>query len=443
MRRKGWLLPITLLATALSSLTPFSYLYILNQPSQAEFRRSKLPVLIPGTSNHTMSACLLLNDDNHFLPEWLAFHWQTLPLRRLIVATDPRSRTSPSKILDRWKPYMNISEWKDDDYFPLWFRRNVIRSKNRRSISDKLMELHRTRQRHFYVGCMRQLKREHDVLWNVANKEPNWAAFIDVDEFLFLNRNWEYHSLFPQKRDEGGPTDTILSVLHRLANFEAFQGACIGLPRLLIGTKGMTGSGLRIPHKQAALLEAAWGAAFPSVENQSLLTWDWNWHENLYSPSSNKAGKALLDLSRVPMKMMAYAKADVHRPNEDLCAEDRMWTQNIESPIILHHYIGTLEQFTFRSDSRKGRRTPDEYLGYQNVSSATVIPWECRRWLVDFVSDMGAADAGRLLEGAGRIEQDAPPALTEEEYFQILNDSTVSLSAKTNISWMKQGNLRR
>jgi len=128
----------------------------------------------------------------------------------------------------------------------------------------------------------------------------------------------------------------------------------------------------------------------------------------------------------------------VHRPVEDLCAEDRMWTLNIESPIILHHYIGTLEQFTFRSDSRNGRRTADEYLGYQNVSFATVIPWECRRWLVDFVSEMGAADACRLLEGAGRIEQDAPPALAEEEFFEILKGNTVSSSAKTNISWISE-----
>jgi hypothetical protein len=432
------LLPVTLVATALSTLTPFSYLFILHPPSRTEFRISRLPALIPGTANHTMSACLLLNDDNHFLVEWLAFHWQTMPLRRLIVATDPRSRTSPSKILERWKPFMNISEWKDDDYFPLWFRTSVIRSKNRKSISDKLMQLHRTRQRHFYVGCMRQLKREHDEQSNISNKEPHWAAFIDVDEFLFLNRNWEYHSLLPPNRDGSGPTDTIVSILHRLANFAGFRGACIGLPRLLIGAKESAGSISNIPHKQATLLEAAWGAVFPSVDNQSLLTWEWNWHENLYSPSVNKAGKALLDLSRVPAKMVAYAKADVHRPIEGLCTEDSMWTPNVESPIVLHHYIGTFDQFTYRSDSRKGRRTADEYLGYQNVSFATVLPWECRRWLVDFVSAMGAGDAARLLEGAGHIDQDAPPALAEEEFLKILQDSTVSSTAKTNISWISQ-----
>eukprot|EP00970_Alexandrium_tamarense_P016130 scaffold6184_cov62-Alexandrium_tamarense.AAC.1 len=33
-----------------------------------------------------LSACLLVNDENPRLPEWLAYHYQMLPLRSLIVA---------------------------------------------------------------------------------------------------------------------------------------------------------------------------------------------------------------------------------------------------------------------------------------------------------------------------------------------------------------------
>ena len=39
------------------------------------------------------SACLLLKDNNIILPEWLAYHYTVLPLRRLIVAVDPSSKT--------------------------------------------------------------------------------------------------------------------------------------------------------------------------------------------------------------------------------------------------------------------------------------------------------------------------------------------------------------
>lgn len=47
-----------------------------------------------GKSDGT-AACLLIMDDNHFLIEWLAFHYYVLRLRYLIVAVDPRSTTTP------------------------------------------------------------------------------------------------------------------------------------------------------------------------------------------------------------------------------------------------------------------------------------------------------------------------------------------------------------
>ena len=46
------------------------------------------------------SACLLIKDNNIILPEWLAYHYTVLPLRRLIVAVDTLSHTDPSQILD-------------------------------------------------------------------------------------------------------------------------------------------------------------------------------------------------------------------------------------------------------------------------------------------------------------------------------------------------------
>mmetsp|Transcript_38845 Transcript_38845/g.94042 ORF Transcript_38845/g.94042 Transcript_38845/m.94042 type:complete len:82 (+) Transcript_38845:465-710(+) len=50
----------------------------------------------------SFSACLLIMDDNHYLIEWLAYHYQVMPLRRLIVLSDPKSRTTPLPILERW-----------------------------------------------------------------------------------------------------------------------------------------------------------------------------------------------------------------------------------------------------------------------------------------------------------------------------------------------------
>lgn len=69
------------------------------------------------------AACLLVNDENPRLPEWIAYHYHILPLRHLIVAVDPGSRVSPSEILGRWADDglnmgLNVKIWDEDDYLP-------------------------------------------------------------------------------------------------------------------------------------------------------------------------------------------------------------------------------------------------------------------------------------------------------------------------------------
>ena len=73
--------------------------------------------------NRGLSACLLVNDENPRLPEWLAYHYHILPLRSLIIAIDPSSRLSPDTILDRWtndhtELGLDIQVWNDIDYLP-------------------------------------------------------------------------------------------------------------------------------------------------------------------------------------------------------------------------------------------------------------------------------------------------------------------------------------
>ena len=51
----------------------------------------------------TFSACLLVKDDNQLLPEWLAYHYTTMPLRRLIVGVDPLSLTRAEPIFDKYR----------------------------------------------------------------------------------------------------------------------------------------------------------------------------------------------------------------------------------------------------------------------------------------------------------------------------------------------------
>jgi hypothetical protein len=68
-------------------------------------------------SNKGLSACLLVNDENPRLPEWMAYHFHVLPLRSLIVAVDPKSRHLPHEILLRWVDMgVQVNIWNDADY---------------------------------------------------------------------------------------------------------------------------------------------------------------------------------------------------------------------------------------------------------------------------------------------------------------------------------------
>ena len=60
---------------------------------------------------------MLIMDDNHWLVEWLAYHHTVVNLRHVIIAMDPRSKTSPMSILNRWKGRIHFELWNDSHYF--------------------------------------------------------------------------------------------------------------------------------------------------------------------------------------------------------------------------------------------------------------------------------------------------------------------------------------
>jgi len=123
----------------------------------------------------SFSACLLVLDENHRLPEWLAYHYLTLPLRYLVVAVDPHSKTSPTPIFDRFRKYTNMTivEWTDKNFTRL----DLIMKPN----DGDLIRLnkHRYRQNFFYKACTLHLQS--------LNK--TWTTYHDADEYLAINED--------------------------------------------------------------------------------------------------------------------------------------------------------------------------------------------------------------------------------------------------------------
>ena len=141
------------------------------------------------------SACLLVNDENPRLPEWIAYHYQTLPLRSLTVAVDPASRSSPLDILQRWNKtgLIEVQLWNDDDFLYDIYDDGT---KEWIEVTQDVLG-HRTRQNYFINKCMADFKRR--------NKQ--WVLLIDVDEYIVLNRIDDKEPDFPlEKAPDGIPT---------------------------------------------------------------------------------------------------------------------------------------------------------------------------------------------------------------------------------------------
>lgn len=140
------------------------------------------------TINHddvpiTFAACLVVRDDNLILPEWLAYHYEVSPLRRLIVAVDPYSVTSPHYIFETYRNFtdLNITVWTDENYMHGASRRarriyeNLTKHEQLFPDEEKHRFFVQVKQPTFYQACARALKDETN---------STWTLFLDTDEYI-------------------------------------------------------------------------------------------------------------------------------------------------------------------------------------------------------------------------------------------------------------------
>jgi hypothetical protein len=260
---------------------------------------------------------------------------------------------------------------------------------------------------------MRQLKRENKT----------FVALIDADEFLNVpNPNWKYFPVLQQQTRRNYRSWTVLEFLRRLHWYKQTSLPCISLPRLRFGPKERTLE----KYGNHSLLRAINASA------SDFVTLRWVWHGELNDHQINKAGKALVDVSKIPSTSFAIEQTDPHRPVRDYCSEDSVWIQNIDSPLVLQHYIGTFEQWSFRSDPRLSR-TQELFDSYSTIDAF----YDCSvdHWLEDFVNQVGAFRAKELLKGVGKVAllSNHSSAFSEEIYSN-LKQSNVSAANVTIIN---------
>lgn len=200
------------------------------------------------------SACLLIRDDNFILNEWLAYHYHTLKQRYLVVAVDPNSLTTPSKILESWENLtdLKMTIWNDADFMPKQFLQSgfyvpLTRINGNASVSKwhsgfedeetvkrdlQNIQNHRFRQVTFLSSCYRHMRRE----------KKTWVLHVDTDEYVTINpilraNGMLGNQLVPRNlREDMILLKFLLAIryrprLNRLSNYP-----CISIPRLLFGS---------------------------------------------------------------------------------------------------------------------------------------------------------------------------------------------------------------
>jgi hypothetical protein len=309
------------------------------------------------------SACLLVMDDNYLLPEWLAYHYTFLPLRRLIVAVDPNSKTSPERVLDRFRPYMNITVWSDEDFgFEI-------------DDEDTPTHNHRFRQKRLIQKCLGRFKKENT---------SKWVSFMDTDEFVVPNwRAKKGYRITNYSRNM-----TVLDIMK--ANPHAHynpDSACYPKNRFPVTIKES--------EPQQVLEDVPEG-----IDAHSLMTLRYR-----YSLGGNQSDfvKAFIDVSRVNASDIKRNNHAVHRPVLSICNEGTIKIPFQRSPFVVFHYAGTLDAFTFRQDPR-GKRNATMYINKFGNTAGSYEDDSARFWISNFVEKVGSVTkANELLAGAGDV----------------------------------------
>lgn len=345
------------------------------------------PIASSLSPNATFAACLLIKDDNEILAEWLAYHYQVIGLRHLIVAVDPLSMEYPTKILERWSTLTNmtIQEWNDDDYMPSDFlvyqkppekyMENATNFGSDLSAEDILeISNHRYRQRVFLAKCM----KDH------RTKGNSWVLHIDTDEYVVaskLLRQMKPDDLrVPPMDQPGAVLDLLQQAVSKMSQQMSYP--CISMLRVLFGS---------VESSQDEILKEV-PQEFNARHFESLR---WRYHALPHNMTLHGNPKVILDVSAIPEERFPEDIVfSIHRPVQAYCHRNKevTFTSFRKQPIAVNHYLGSWERYAGRNDKRRSRAVYDSKANVRRGKDDGN-----RLWLQGFVKTMGFDLARELL----------------------------------------------
>lgn len=346
--------------------------------------------------NTTFSACMLVMDDNHRLTEWMAYHYHVLPLRYMIVAVDPRSKTSPTHIFNQWRRRgVHISEWNDRDFWRADLKLKPI--PDDASFQTK-RDRHRGRQKYFYKQCLIAMK-EADRTWVSLHDSDEYLVYNHAggekyEEWVSQHRRGQSHAKRPTP-SQTPPTTAEAGAMIRYINQERaaglnyYQSACIGVPRLIFGAD------------ESHIDRAAVVKDVPSTFHWAAPLMDtlkYRQHATRNDFVKNALGKVLIDVSRVNVANAPYFMS-LHRPIKTICPAP--WHNDGDVGLRINHYLGSWESYSFRDDSRRGGERSREQWEYKATTVGDNTDDNIRPWVSGLVKEEGEKTAADMLRDVG------------------------------------------
>mmetsp|Transcript_38433 Transcript_38433/g.93005 ORF Transcript_38433/g.93005 Transcript_38433/m.93005 type:complete len:520 (+) Transcript_38433:75-1634(+) len=355
------------------------------------------------------AACLLTKDDKIILPEWLAYHYTVMPLRRLIVAIDPLSITNPEPIFDSWRNHtkLKITTWTGNWYWKISEWKHPILDKMPPKGDKVIDDTKLLRQSSFYTNCLQRLKLEG----------YSWTALIDTDEYF------TYNSIMPvellMKNDTtiqdgvlsaesrkrlpafvGRQNETIAHWIHQHGTKERVisnKSLCIVYPRLQFFSKVENNNKEDVDNSSllstfgADIISRGNSSTPPRFDLEAFHTLQYTSHDRF--DKSFKGGKPLPGKSLVNAALVGddYKVKNPHSPFTFKCKGD-VYNQITEGwPFRVHQYSGSLKVWLSRPERTKEMWEQRNKRDYRNHHDDSLT-----RWFPEFV---------RLLESSSSSEQ--------------------------------------
>ena len=316
--------------------------------------------------NESFSACLLVMDENFRLYEWLAYHYHVLPLRYLVIASDPRSKQSPEPVLELFRQHLNMTIllWNDTDF--LWWLPPLPENAEVSEMTDRF----KIRQRRFLAQCLAHMHQQNRT----------WTALWDTDEYVAFNLyNFSRQSL-TSNSSATSPCDMSEagSILRYLKGYG--EPNCVVMNRALVG------------NREAPTLMNETHPFDPRRFDTIRYRWRLPFGARL-----NGFGKCMMNVQKIPS--FPVTVRNPHRPVFEICPGAK-GDHLLHRPFYLNHYIGSWEAYSYRDDGRRGGiRSHEAYL--ERAQQGTVYDDNLSPWLPAFLASVGIARATILLENAG------------------------------------------